>query len=164
MLIMPEQKQLLDEELIRLYLDKGEERYFRELVERYVPRMHAYVCTHFGSGPELDDIMQEIFVGVFRSLPAFRFEASFKTWLYSIAYRQVKHFRKQASSNKQQHYAGVTDSGYDVLSNIEDQSGDVPSSLIAREEKEAVRHALSRLPEKQKVIISFCYCLIIHLY
>ena len=55
---------------------------------------HARAVARFLAGagaPEadLDDLVQETFIRVFRALPGFRFESSFRTWLITIATRQA---------------------------------------------------------------------------
>ena len=45
------------------------------------------LCSVYANDPaDRDDLFQEIFLGVWRSLPAFRGESSERTWLYRIAH------------------------------------------------------------------------------
>lgn len=49
-----------------------------------------------GAGGELEDVVQEVFVQVFRSLHSYRSESKFTTWLYRVAYNvTISHLRKQ---------------------------------------------------------------------
>jgi len=64
---------------------------FRELFQAHVTGVHRIVYRLVGPVPDLDDLVQTVFVEAFRSLPAFRGEALFSTWLARIAVRVTMH-------------------------------------------------------------------------
>jgi RNA polymerase sigma-70 factor (ECF subfamily) len=64
---------------------------FRELFQTHVSGVHRIVYRMVGPVPDLDDLVQTVFVEAFRSLPAFRGEALFSTWLARIAVRVTMH-------------------------------------------------------------------------
>ena len=64
---------------------------FRELFQAHVGGVHRIVYRMVGPVPDLDDLVQTVFVEAFRSLPAFRGEALFSTWLARIAARVTMH-------------------------------------------------------------------------
>jgi RNA polymerase sigma-70 factor (ECF subfamily) len=64
---------------------------FRELFQAHVAGVHRIVYRMVGPAPDLDDLVQTVFVEAFRSLPAFRGEALFSTWLARIAVRVTMH-------------------------------------------------------------------------
>ncbi len=63
----------------------GDEAAWAELYRRYAPVVQRFLLRMMGFDPELDDLVQQVFVEVFRSMPRFRHEARFTTWLYRIA-------------------------------------------------------------------------------
>ena len=75
---------------------------------RFTNLMQAYtgpvrrLCSVYTSVPaDREDLFQEIFLGVWRSLPAFRGESTERTWLYRIAHNvaltwQVRDRRRQS--------------------------------------------------------------------
>ncbi|MDP2481884.1 MAG: sigma-70 family RNA polymerase sigma factor [Candidatus Palauibacterales bacterium] len=63
----------------------GDERAFRELVERYEPRVAATVVGMLGAGDEAEDVGQETFIRLYRSLDRFRGDSSLGTYLTRIA-------------------------------------------------------------------------------
>ncbi|MBT8493283.1 MAG: sigma-70 family RNA polymerase sigma factor [Deltaproteobacteria bacterium] len=65
----------------------GEEDASRELFRRYQGRVQATLYRVFGSNRDMDDLLQEVFLQVFRSLPAFRGDAQLSTWIHRIAIR-----------------------------------------------------------------------------
>ena len=58
-----------------------------ELFRRYQGRVQATLYRVFGSNRDMDDLLQEIFLQVFRSLPNYRGDAQLSTWIHRIAIR-----------------------------------------------------------------------------
>jgi RNA polymerase sigma-70 factor (ECF subfamily) len=63
----------------------GDERAFHDLVERYEPRVAATVVGMLGPGDEAEDVGQETFIRLYRSLDRFRGDSSLGTYLTRIA-------------------------------------------------------------------------------
>jgi len=80
----------------------GEEAAFRELFRTYQGRVQATLYRVFGSNRDMDDLLQEIFLQVFRSLPSYRGDAQLSTWIHRIAirvaYRHLARRRRDALS------------------------------------------------------------------
>jgi len=60
---------------------------FRRLFHAHLGTVHRVVRRMVGARPEVDDLVQTAFVEAFRSLPDFRGDALFSTWLTRIAVR-----------------------------------------------------------------------------
>ena len=63
----------------------GDERAFHDLVERYEPQVAATVVGMLGPGDEAEDVGQETFIRLYRSLERFRGESSLGTYVTRIA-------------------------------------------------------------------------------
>ena len=65
---------------------EGDERAMRLLWEEHAPHVDAVVRRLMGSDPDLAaDVAQEVWIQIFRALPAYRGEAQFSTWAHRIA-------------------------------------------------------------------------------
>jgi RNA polymerase sigma-70 factor, ECF subfamily len=64
---------------------------FRELFHSYLGLVHRVVRRLAGPGPDVEDFVQSAFVEAFRSLPDFRGDALFSTWLTRITVRVTMH-------------------------------------------------------------------------
>lgn len=73
-----------DDELISL-IQSGDETAAEELVKRWYVPILRYCRQHCGSTKEAEDIVQETFLNLFRSLPQYKGKGKFKTYLYTIA-------------------------------------------------------------------------------
>lgn len=61
---------------------------YTELYENYSPKIRRYLNCNF-SIEDSEDLLQDIFIKVYNSLPNFRGEASVNTWIYKIATNSV---------------------------------------------------------------------------
>ena len=81
--------------------ERGNEERFAGLMEAYAGAVRR-LCSVYADAPaDREDLYQEIFLGVWRSLPAFRGESSERTWLYRIAHNvaltwQLRDRRRQS--------------------------------------------------------------------
>jgi RNA polymerase sigma-70 factor, ECF subfamily len=65
----------------------GEQAAARELFRRQRGRVQATLYRILGSNRDMDDLLQEAFIQIFRSLDGFRGEARLSTWIDRIAVR-----------------------------------------------------------------------------
>jgi RNA polymerase sigma-70 factor (ECF subfamily) len=74
---------------------RGEAAAFRGLFRLHHERVHRIVYRLVGPSADVEDLVQTVFVEGFRSLPAFRGDALFSTWLGRIAVRVAMHAVKR---------------------------------------------------------------------
>ena len=63
----------------------GEERAFQELVERYQTRLLNFIYRTIGDREKAEDLVQEVFIRVYRHIHRFDRSKKFSTWVYTIA-------------------------------------------------------------------------------
>ena len=130
----------------------GEQGAWEELVQTYTRRVFA-ICFRFtSSDTEAQDLTQEVFLRVFRSIHSFRAgEGSFVVWLTRLTRNLlVDHYRR----TKQER---VTDAIEDKLAVLEEKTGQhsrTDGLLASREAGEVLQTALQRLsPELREAVI-----------
>ena len=62
----------------------GDHAAYTALYQRYAERVHARITQLIGPGAEREDLLQQVFLEVFRALPRFRADASVSTFIYRI--------------------------------------------------------------------------------
>jgi RNA polymerase sigma-70 factor (ECF subfamily) len=77
-------RDLPDEDIIAL-INNGDVNVFHCLVERYQDNVASVVIGMLGNVQDAEDIGQEIFIRVYKSIKNFRFRSSFKTYVVRIA-------------------------------------------------------------------------------
>jgi RNA polymerase sigma-70 factor, ECF subfamily len=74
----------LHEQLLVIRCQTGDEDAFAELVARYHPRLRYYLRRMLPSEVQADDVLQEVWLAVFRVLPRLTDPAALAAWLYRI--------------------------------------------------------------------------------
>jgi RNA polymerase sigma-70 factor (ECF subfamily) len=96
----------------------------RALFRREYPRVQATVYRIIGPARDLDDLVQETFIAVFRGLARFRGESRLSTWIDRIAVRVVfEHIRAR----------GRTPVPLGVIGDVEDTSSVSEAQVHARD-------------------------------
>src|SRR6476619_4305345 len=71
-------------------LQQRDERAFQEIVRLYQHKVFNLVFRMISNREDAEDVAQEVFVTVFKSIDGFRGESKFSTWLYRIAATHCK--------------------------------------------------------------------------
>ncbi len=138
-----------DAELVK-ELKNGHQVAFNELVRRYKERVYWVARRMVGSHDDADDIAQEVFIKVYRSIDSFREESSFYTWVYRIATNTSINFLKRKKLRELIRFDDLVA----PLISVEDQ----PDETIEREENTAlIERAIQRLPQKQRQVFIMRY-------
>jgi RNA polymerase sigma-70 factor (ECF subfamily) len=77
----------------------GEERAFQELVERYQTRLLNFIYRTVGDRERAEDLVQEVFIRVYRHIHRFDRSKKFSTWIYTIASNLAKNELRNRSRN-----------------------------------------------------------------
>jgi RNA polymerase sigma-70 factor (ECF subfamily) len=79
----------LERSLLRRLRDR-DERAFRELIEAHRDRVFNITYRMLGNRAEAEDVAQEVFISVFKTIETFREESKFSTWLYRVTVNHCK--------------------------------------------------------------------------
>ncbi len=131
---------------------RGEEAAWEDLVKVHTRRVYS-ICYRFtGSDAHAQDLTQDVFMRVFRSLKSFRTgEGSFMVWLGRLTRNLlIDHYRRSKLER-------ATDSIEEQLPMLEERTaaiGRTDGMLAGREASEGLQSALSRLsPELRETVI-----------
>jgi len=94
-----EQLRTLDDSAVVSAFLGGEERAFQELVERYQTRLLNFIYRTIGDREKAEDLVQEVFIRVYRHLHRFDPAKKFSTWIYTIASNLAKNELRNRSRN-----------------------------------------------------------------
>jgi RNA polymerase sigma-70 factor (ECF subfamily) len=103
---------LPEEEALVTELRQGAEQAYEMLIQRYQQPVYNLVCRLSDDPSEAPDIVQEVFLKVFRNVRAFRGNSSLKTWIYRIAVNEAYNHHRWFSRHHRREIA--LDSGGDV--------------------------------------------------
>ena len=91
-------RELDDSGVVSAFLE-GEQRAFDELVNRYQNRLLNFVYRTTGDRERAEDLVQEVFVRVYRHIHRFDRSRKFSTWIYTIASNLAKNELRNRSRN-----------------------------------------------------------------
>jgi RNA polymerase sigma-70 factor (ECF subfamily) len=133
-------------------LQQGNEQAFKQLVEKY---QKLVVNTCFGmvhNTEDAEDIAQDVFIEVFRSIQNFRADSKISTWLYRIAVNRSLNFirdnkRKKWFLSIEEFVKGKTTQ----INEIQNSKNETPLSELENNQRARILHdAIDSLPENQK--------------
>src|SRR5688500_11810797 len=78
-----------EEALFVLRLQTNEDAAYDELVRTYNGSIFHVAYRMLGDSAEASDVVQEIFLKVFRNIGGFKGEAALKTWIFRIAFSEI---------------------------------------------------------------------------
>lgn len=127
-----------DRELVGRALS-GEAGAFAALVLRYEARALGWARGVVHHADDARDVVQEVFLRVFRALPEYRGESAFSTWLYRITFNLSLTWRDRVRSR----HVPLEPEAQDALA---DPGPLLEDRVAGAREAEAVRAAVLRLP------------------
>ena len=83
-----------DESRILRGLRAGIESAYEELIERYEQQLYGMIYRLLGNSTDAADVVQEVFLKVFRTIGSFREQSSLRTWIYRIAVNEAHNHRR----------------------------------------------------------------------
>lgn len=135
-----------DEERLIARAAAGDTAAFRELYERHRTDVARLVYRMLGNRSDFEDVIQEVFVQVYRSLKDFRGQAKFSTWLHRVTVNVVLMHRRSARSRP----VFADEPPGDGLLRSDDVRPD--DDAERRERVRAFGRVLGRLADKKRIV------------
>lgn len=133
-------------------LKQGNEAAFKELVDSH---RQIVVNTCFGllhNISDAEDVAQEVFIEVFRSVDKFRADSKISTWLYRIAVNRSLNFIRDNKKRKFHSYNELSESKKELLNQQVQEGADTPESDMENNQRKIILHeAVDALPQNQRV-------------
>lgn len=138
----------------------GDESAFEELVyatERTVYNMALRACG--GDEHDASDLSQDIYIKLWRSIPSFRGDSSFNTWLYRIVQNAAADMARKAARERTVSLTVEGEDGEDGRDemDIEDTAPTPEGALMESESSLSVMQALGKLTENHRRIVVLRY-------
>jgi RNA polymerase sigma-70 factor (ECF subfamily) len=142
-----------DSDLVAAFLD-GEERAFQELVERYQTRLLNFIDRTIGDRERGEDLVQEVFIRVYRHMHRFDRSKKFSTWIYTIASNLAKNELRNRSRNPLVFFQTIKKNWQDDDRPLqfEDATSRPDDLYRKRHLREMVEASVSQLPEHHRQV------------
>lgn len=126
------------------------EEAFVLLLNKYQQKIYWHVRRLVLDHDDADDLVQDIFIKVWKNLTNFRADAQLYTWLYRIATNECITF---LNKKKQQHNISLNDENASYLADTLTSS----SYFNGNKAQLKLQQALLELPEKQRLVFNMKY-------
>ena len=141
---------MTDEKLLLNRVVDGDTDAFRKLVELNHKKVIHICLSYTGNATDAEDIAQEVFIEMYRSIKNFRNESSISTWLYRLAVNKSLDFIRQ---NKRLKRGSGKVSSMDKadIEKLYITNKQLASDTIEEEERKKMLYmAIDQLPDRQK--------------
>lgn len=142
---------LSDYELVKQFIE-GKSSSFEILINRHKDKVYSYIYMTVKNQSLAEDIFQDTFIKVMRSLKAGKYtdNGKFASWVTRIAHNLIiDHFRKE----KQLKTVPNENHEYDLLNNKNLTDGTIEDELIHDQIVKDVRKLVDQLPDDQKEVV-----------
>ncbi len=145
---------MTDDQLIIKRIRNGDVDAFRQLVEKHHKRV-VHICLSLVHQVEdAEDLAQEVFIEVFKSVDNYRGDAAVSTWLYRLSVNKSLDFIRSANRQKR---------GKGLVTNLEkvelerhplEQAPLASDQMEAEERRRLLHWGIEQLPDRQKLAIT----------
>ena len=146
-------EQITDQQLVER-VQQGDKNAFNLLVTRYQHKVMHLVSRYVKNTGDVADVTQDAFIKAYRSLPNFRGDSAFYTWLYRIAVNSAKNYlvaigRKPPANDVDAEEADYYD-GSDALK----EHSSPERSVLSDELEATLFRAMEKLPDDLRMAIT----------
>jgi RNA polymerase sigma-70 factor, ECF subfamily len=145
----------LERSLLRR-LRERDERAFRELVEAHRDRVFNICYRMMGSRTDAEDVAQEVFIAVFKTIDTFREESKFSTWLYRVAVNHCKNRIKYLARRQDRNRDELDENSGGVNGATTGMPVRAPQpdrALEGIQMEEVLREAVNSLDEEHRIVV-----------
>ena len=134
-----------DETLIQQFKD-GDQEAFTILYHRHITNVYKRV-KYIIPEAEVEDVTQEVFIAMLKSLGGFKGQSKFKTWIWTITNRKIANYYRS-------HKVGTTElDNYEELVMRSKLSNHTESADHQQDDLVAIQHAFGKLPQNYQDIL-----------
>jgi RNA polymerase sigma-70 factor (ECF subfamily) len=147
------------ERLLLRRLRERDEKAFRELIETHQNQVFNLLYRMLGNRAEAEDLAQEVFITVFKSIDGFRGESKLSTWLYRVAVNHCKNRIKYLARRHDKDRTELDDvaekssvaQGGEAIGAAQIERPD--HALEGLERDQLVQRAIASLEEEHRVVV-----------
>jgi RNA polymerase sigma-70 factor (ECF subfamily) len=144
---------MTDEEIVAIAV--RESSFFGHIIDRYEAPLQRYVRRLGVKVTEdQEDVLQEIFIKVYRNLNSFDSSLKFSSWIYRIAHNEAISWFRKTNVRPEGHLIAEGD---EVLGLIKTSEDDAEQLFDETVNAEALKAGLAEIDEKYRVVLILRY-------
>ncbi len=147
-----------DYKLVKLALDKGDQKAYAELLDRYRESVYFMLLKMVNNKDDAEDLTIEAFGKAFKRLHQYTPNFAFSTWLFKIASNNCIDFiRKQKKNTYSIDKSFENDEGGEMSYEIKSEGLDPEQKIIKKQKIKLMRGVVDKLKPRYKMLIEYRY-------
>jgi len=139
-----------DEEILSKFRnEKTRDAAFNMLLKKYQQKIYWHVRRMVIDHDDADDLVQDVFIKVWKNLPGFRNDAQLYTWMYRIATNECITF---LNKKKQKNNISLDEIDYELADTLADST-----YFNGEQAQMKLQQAILTLPDKQRLVFNMKY-------
>jgi RNA polymerase sigma-70 factor, ECF subfamily len=140
---------------VMLRVKDGDDAAFEYLVTKFRRPMLSFMYRMARNSAVAEELVQEIFLRVYRSRATYNAEAKFSTWLYRIATNLAVNHARDTKYEKPEMSVSLDEPDSDTGQKLDlaDGAATVEQEMLRRERLAAIRQHVQNLPERQRLAV-----------
>ena len=140
---------MTDKNIIQLQKSGEYQQAFNAIVDSYSERLYWHIRRFVCSHDDTNDLLQDIYIKIWKALPSFKGDSQIYTWLYRIATNETLTFLRRQKIISFIELDSPTENMIKKIENEPFWNGDT----LQRE----LHKAIQRLPQKQRIVFNMRY-------
>ena len=151
----PVDYEALDDAQVMLRVKDGDDAGFEYLVTKFRRPMMAFMYRMAHNTSVAEELVQEVFLRVYRSRQTYNAEAKFSTWLYRIATNLAVNHARDTKYERPEMTVNLDEPDEETGSTIDlpDHSMTAEQAILRHERMAAIRQHVQNLPERQRMAV-----------
>lgn len=139
-----------DRDLLMAFREEAtKEAAYTRIVRKYQEKLYWHIRRLVINHEDANDVLQNVYIKVWKYLENFREEANLYTWLYRIATNETLTFLEK---EKKRTALSISDDESGLANKLKSESGFDPNKLEWK-----LQQAIQSLPEKQRLVFTLRY-------
>jgi RNA polymerase sigma-70 factor (ECF subfamily) len=130
---------------------EGDTKAFAVLVDRYKDLVFTLAIRMLKNREEAEEVSQDTFIKVFKSLGKFKGDSKFSTWIYKVAYNTCLDRIKR--NKRQMNEVGIDEFTEHQIKTIDNAL----DKLETNEQQQSIQECLQRLPSEDSFLLTLYY-------
>ena len=145
---------LTEDALLVQELQAGSEDAFAYLLKLYQDPVFNLIAHIVENNADAADVLQDVFLKVFRGIRHFHGESSLKTWVYRIAVHEASNHRRSRIRRHRREPFSLEESTTEPVRSLADARAETPYQVLEQSERQdLVKRALASLAQPYRTVV-----------
>ncbi|HLE26238.1 MAG TPA: sigma-70 family RNA polymerase sigma factor [Thermodesulfobacteriota bacterium] len=146
-----------DERLLIQRVKAGDQKAFEAIFNHYVSRVYRQAFKFVGNEADAEDVVQDVFLLVYRKANSFLGKSEFSTWLYRLtanaALTKLRQRKKQKEVSLDEYLPKFRKDGHHLVRPVVDWTQEVDKFVAIKEYSQIIKEAMEKLSPMDKAVV-----------